>query len=151
MSYKSISEGHNCKCLIDAHDNNKDTFARKVGDTKDFKIRDFKTHHERGKILETESCEDICGFRGLSVELWNEESKDYVIDKFSLTVKLAPMKKPSHQIGVFKIVENAGKVKHTPNQRHGQEIYHHDLYKSDTFVIENLEIIEMIPLFNPNV
>lgn len=151
MSYKSILEGHSCKCLANANENYTDLFARKVGDTKDFKLRDFKTHHERGKPVTSNLCEDICGFRGLSIELWNDESKEYIIEKFVLTVSISPMIKPKNQIGVFRLTDGTGKVEHTPNQKHGTEIYHHDLYKSDNFAVEKLEIIELVPIINPNV
>lgn len=152
MEFKLINNGHNCKCLSQSVENYEDTFARKVDATQDFKLRDFKTHHERGVLLEDNSCQGICGFRGISIEIWNDESKGYISNKFSLTFGISPQyKKPKSQIGVFKLKEGAGKVKHTPNQKHGVEIFHYDLYKSDTFAIDMLELVEMIPLFNPNV
>ncbi|GAB4036293.1 hypothetical protein [Spirosoma jeollabukense] len=145
MNFTTVSEGHNCNCYNNASENCVDTFARKVSDTKDLKIRDFRTHSERGLIPDNDSCDEICGYKGLSINLWNDQSKRSVTDKFSLTLAISPMiKKPSSKIGVFKFLPDAGKVKHTPNQRNGVDTYHYDLYKSDEFVIEKVVLIEMI-------
>lgn len=145
MNFTTISEGNNCNCHNKASENCVDVFARKVGDTKDFKSRDFRTDFERGKPLEDTACSELCGHRGLSINLWNDESKRYVIAKFALTLSISPMiKKPKSQIGIFKMSVDTGKVKHTPNQKNGVDKYHYDLYKSDEFCVEKLTLIEMV-------
>jgi len=152
MNFTVLSEGHSCSCHAKATENCIDTFARKVGDAKDLKSRDFKSHHERGVPLENASCEDVCGHRGVSIFVWNSESKTYILDKFSLTFGISPMiKRPKYQLGVFQVAQGLGKVKHTPNQKHGVEIYHYDLYKCDDFAVENLVLVDLLPLFTPNV
>lgn len=145
MNFAAISEGHNCNCHTTALENCVDTFARRVGDTKDFKDRDFRTYFERGLPSESDSCDEVCGHRGLSINLWNDESKRFVIDKFSLTLAISPMiKKPKSQIGVFQLTKDIGKIKHTPNQKSGVDPYHYDLYKSDEFGVEKLTLVEMV-------
>lgn len=152
MNFTTLSEGHSCNCHRKADENCTDTFARKVCDARELKSRDFKTHHERGLPPESASCDDICGYRGVSVFVWNGNSKTYISEKFSLTFGISPMmKRPKYQLGVFRISEGLGKVKHTPNQKHGVEPYHYDFYKSDEFAVEKLELVDLLPLFTPNV
>lgn len=145
MNFTNLSQGHTCQCHKGASENCADTFARKVGEAKGLKARDFRTHSERGIIPESNECDELCGYKGLSINIWTEQSKSYVYDKFSLTLGISPkLKTPRTQIGVFKILEEAGKVKHTPEQKEGIDVYHYDFYKSDEFDIDKLVLVEMI-------
>lgn len=152
MEFNSISIGHSCNCLSNAIENFTDTFVRKVDATTEFKIRDFRAKYEKDNFVEIESstCEEVCGNRCLSIDIWNDESKEYIIKKYSVTLGISPKLKPNF-IGLFKLNEGSGKVKYTPNQKHGIEIYHYDLYKSDGFTIDMLELIEIRTIPNSNV
>lgn len=56
------------------------------------------------------------------------------------------MRRPKSQLGIFKCIQGAGLIKFTPNQPHGYEKFHHDLYKSDAFTIDMLVLVETIAI-----
>jgi len=140
VEFKRVHEGINCNCIEDANENNADLFARKVGDTKDLKERDFRTHYERGKLSATSDCKEICGLRGLSFEIWSDASRADLMKRYSITSGIQP--KAKKQLFIFKIKENAGLVKYTPEQPSGYNAYHYDFFKEDNFTIELLALQE---------
>jgi hypothetical protein len=140
MIFNDILRDTNCGCIDDTIEDNGNLFARKIN--KPIPLdKDFASHWERGK--RAENCKEICGFKGLSMNLWNETTKNDVIDKFLTTFSITPKHKDS--IFVLKFLPNAGVIKKTPTK---YDATHHDFYKSDEFSLELLEHHTIIHLKN---
>jgi hypothetical protein len=147
MTFETITQGTSCKCLKNCIENIVDTFARRTGDSKEIKLRDFRTPFERGKeVSDLNDCDEVCGNHGLSVDLWNDNSKGAILDRYMTTLAIGP--KLKNHLSIIKLKAEAGLVKNTPviGQIGGE--YHHDMYKSDSFEINFVELIENIPLIN---
>ena len=73
MTFETITQGTNCKCLKNCIENIVDTFARRTGDSKEIKIRDFRTHFERGQeVSDLKECDEVCG------NLWQERRHQHL-------------------------------------------------------------------------
>lgn len=144
MNFYKISEQTACNCFIDAVENTTDTFVRRVRRSNNLSDSDFKNHIERNKIpVNKDHCDEVCGLYGVSVELWSQESYKPLMDKYLTTAALSPQFKKN--LSVIRFMPNDGLIKHTPNQEEYNE-FHYDFYKEDTFSVNNLNLIEMIPL-----
>ncbi len=121
-------------------------FVRKVGKAKtELKDRDFKTHYERGIIASSpDDCSDVCGKRGLSIDIWKEDTKDTVLQRFMTTFAISP--KLKNHLSIIKFKNNAGVIKHTPILKPIPNKHHYDFYKSDNFTLDLVELVELIPL-----
>jgi hypothetical protein len=145
MNFENLTNGTNCNCLKNCIENVIDTFVRKTGDSKELKIRDFKTHFERGKeVSDLKNCDEVCGNRGLSIDLWNDNSKGVLLKRYMTTFAISP--KLKNHLSIVKLKTNAGKVKQSPLKDEIGGEFHHDLYKSDNFNIDFIELIDNIPL-----
>ncbi|MCX3264804.1 hypothetical protein [Pedobacter agri] len=144
MPYDKISKNTHCDCLTDAHEDLTNFFARSVKRAPSLKNSDFKNHIERNKIPSDESkCEEVCGYNGVSIELWNDSSSSLLLEKYKYSAAISPQFKKN--LCIIKFKANKGLVKHTPNQIVYNE-YHYDFYKEDSFTVEDVELIDMIPL-----
>ncbi|WP_157474546.1 hypothetical protein [Dyadobacter sp. Leaf189] len=133
MNFTRINDGHVCKCLRNCVENYEDLFLRRIDNKNKLHIRDFRTHHERNKTSEG-GCDNLCGNRGLSIEIFNEESLAATINQIQVTRQFNPQSSRKH-VAIFRLREGAGIVKHTPNQI----VYnknHYDLFKSDEFSLD---------------
>ena len=143
MDFNNILNGHTCKCLDNCIEDNSNIFARKVSKNK-LTNSDFKTHFERNKIPESEDCEFICGYRGISIYIWDESSKEQLKQRFSVTNNLSPQSKKN--IAVFSFKKDAGLLKNTPNQAQGFDEFHYDFFKCDGFTLERVDFKELISI-----
>lgn len=143
MTFTNISNNAECACLRDSYADVVNIFARKVRKAPDMKEGDFRSNFEKDRLPETDSCDDICGIHGVSVEIWNEESAVPLLEKYQTTANYSP--KYKNNLSIFKLKDGAGVVKYTPNQKEYNE-FHYDLYKEDFFTIDHLDLVEMIPL-----
>jgi hypothetical protein len=140
MTFSQLHENIDCDCVRNSRENTEDSFARKVTKIKKAKEADFKTHHERGKQPADGSCESICSCRGLSIDIWNTETKDKIFDKLNKSYDISPGLKKV--LLVVKLKKNAGHVAPTPT---ADNPFHYDLYKADSFKVEShIELIEII-------
>lgn len=131
MVFTSVTSDTNCTCLDGAKENYKDFFARKI-DKKDVREKDFMSYWESKKFPDNmDDCNEVCGRKGISVDLWNDESNAEVMSKYIKTFGIAPQLK--RFIMVFKMNQDAGIVKHTPHQKSGFDKYHYDIFKCDAF------------------
>ncbi|MDQ1266230.1 MAG: hypothetical protein QG635_1382 [Bacteroidota bacterium] len=105
-----------------------------------WEINDFVSNWEKGK-RPNNGCEDICSNKGISINIYNEESKQIVKKKFYNMYVNAPQYKPIYCS--FKFKSEAGKVKSTPNKN---DKYHYTFYKSDEFEIKKIDILETLNL-----
>lgn len=138
MEFEQLHQDTDCDCLKDAKENYENYFARKINKPEP-KDSDFKSHWERGK--RAEGCVQICGFKGISVNEWNENTKNDVIQKFLITFRITPKHKDSMLI--FKYLEQSGLLFYSPNKNDNS---HFDFYKSDTFSLDLIEQTECISL-----
>jgi hypothetical protein len=144
MNFTKISSNTTCDCVSNASENLNDTFVRKVNRSANLKDSDFKNHIERNKIPENlNNCEEVCGHHGVSIEIWNDQSKPHLLNKYHQTAIISPQHKKN--LCVIKFKPDCGVVKHTPNQAQYNE-YHYDFYKDDDFLVTKLELVEMIQL-----
>ena len=146
MTFDNLHENTECNCTSKSQENLTDFFARKVGKAKtELKERDFKTHHERGIMASVlDDCSEVCGKRGLSIDIWNEQTKESILQRFMTTFAISP--KLKNHLSIIKFKKGAGVVKHTPVLKPIPNKHHHDFYKSDNFNLDLIELIELIPL-----
>ena len=143
MQFTKISNNAECTCLSDSYIDLTNTFARRVRKAPDMKDGDFKNNFEKDRAPETDDCEEICGFHGVSIDIWNDKSSTKLLEKYQTTANISP--KYKNNLSIFKLKKEAGVIKYTPNQKPYNE-FHYDFYKEDSFTIDRLELIEMIPL-----
>ncbi|MGY3211491.1 hypothetical protein [Mucilaginibacter sp. HD30] len=145
MNFTKITIKTTCDCFSDAEENLTDTFVRRVSRSGNLKDSDFKNHIERNRVVsELNSCEDICGYHGVSIEIWNEQSASLLKGKYLQTAIISPQFKKN--LCVIKLKPNCGLIKHTPNQIEEYNEFHYDFYKDDDFLVSKIELIAMIPL-----
>lgn len=145
MNFTKISDNTSCNCFVDASENIADTFVRKVSRSGNIKDSDFKNHIERNKTpADSNNCEEVCGYHGVSIELWNEQSTPPLMNKYRQTAIISPQLKKN--LCVIKFKSECGLIKYTPNQLEEYNEFHYDFYKDDDFLVEKLELVEMIPL-----
>lgn len=138
MTFKQILQDTDCDCLANSEEKTETIFARKINKPQ-ATDNDFKSHWERGK--RADECDKICGFKGVSINEWNENTEKDVIQKFLTTFRITPKHKDS--ILIFNFLSDAGQVIYTPNEK---DKSHHDFYKSDDFSLQFINAIQCISL-----
>ncbi len=140
MTFDNLHGDTVCNCLSNAFERTEQLFARKT-DKPVNREKDFESIWERKKrsypemLRKLKECTDICGYKGISINEWNNSTKKEVIQKYVTTFGITPSHKD--RILVFKFKDNAGKVVFTPRK---DDASHYDFYKCDKFSIDFLEI-----------
>ncbi|MEI7526860.1 MAG: hypothetical protein WCJ95_21105 [Mariniphaga sp.] len=138
MEFKKILSEHNCDCLDKAIEDNTSHFAIKTM-KENLRVQDFHSYWEKGKRPDdNRNCEKICSFKGVSISIFNDSTKDEVATIYKELFPLAPKYKP--YLNVVKFYDSSGVVKHTPNDGN---IHHYDFYKSDTFDFLIVDVIQV--------
>lgn len=138
MEFNNILSEHNCDCLDKATEDNTSHFAIKTM-KENLRIQDFQSYWEKGKRPDDNTnCENVCSLKGVSISIFNDITKDEVVNIYKELFPLAPKYKP--YINVVKFYDSSGVVKHTPSDIN---IYHYDLYKSDTFDFSIVDVIQV--------
>jgi hypothetical protein len=127
MEFTKLKEGHNCNCIENAKIDTNNLYAIKTMKNI-LRPQDFNSYWEKGKRPDVDDCFKICSLKGVSMSLFNNETKDEVSKIFKILFPLSPKYKPF--ISIVKIHDDAGVVKHTPDEVNQ---HHFDFYKSDTF------------------
>ncbi len=144
MPFNKITENTTCECFINTTEDTTNLFVRSVRKAPDLKDADFRNNFERNKSPNDDNnCNEVCGFHGVSIEIWNESSSPVLLEKYKYSASISPQFKKN--LSIIKFRANNGLVKHTPNQIVYNE-YHYDFYKEDSFSVTDLELIEMISL-----
>jgi hypothetical protein len=142
MTFENIEADIDCDCIKSTFSDTEGVYARKVGKSATPKARDFKTHWERSKRPDNlNDCESVCSYKALSIHPWNETTKEIVENHYTESCRIAPGQKK--RICVFKLDSEGGKFKKTPLEN---DDFHHDLYKSDQFIMESILHIDMIAI-----
>jgi len=95
---------------IDAKEDYENHFAIKTMKT-ELRIQDFNSYWEKGKRPNSNKCEEICSLKGISLSIFNDETKDAVLDIFRSLFPLAPKYKPF--LSAVKFYDQSGLVKST--------------------------------------
>ncbi len=142
-----------CTCLQgkieECHENTESAFCRKI-DGNTLRIQDFRSMWDRNrKIINGQrvgeiDCEGILSLKGVSVNLYNEENKDAILEKYRTTFRI---NRRGSKYAVFRFQEGAGKLRHSPQNGDSS---HHDFYKCDGFSIEHVQIVETGKIFGGN-
>lgn len=143
MNFTKLQIGISCDCLKDAHTDIETPYLRRIFNNVP-NIDDFISWHDMGKKSK-EDCEDICGFRGVSIFNCSQETLDNVVLKQKKAVtnrkKISPMSNIPEFGYIFTLKQTAGKIKQS-----GKDKTHYDLYKCDEFTLECLTEIQVINL-----
>jgi len=137
MEFNNLKENTVCNCIEDAKEDYENNYAIKTMKT-ELRIQDFKSYWEKSKRPETNECKEVCSLKGVSVSIFNDETKDAVINIYKTLFPLAPKYKPI--LKVVKLYDKSGMVKHTPSKLNS---HHFDFYKCDTFDFTKVELINV--------
>jgi hypothetical protein len=144
MTFDSLHADTDCDCLGDAFENTEKLFARKISKP-NLRIADFTSHWERSKRPSEDSCIEICKYKGISVNYWDALTEQQVIDKYVKSLRLIDLdnKIIKDSILIFRFKSKMGSLKYSPSKL---DPSHCTFYKSDTFDIQEIEVIETIEL-----
>lgn len=138
MEFKAIIAEHNCDCLDSAIEDTNTNFAIKTM-KESLRIQDFSSYWEKGKRPDDNTdCDKVCSYKGVSISIFNDNTKDDVVNIYKELFPLAPKYKP--YLNIVKFYNLSGVVKHTPNDGNA---HHYDFYKSDTFDFSKVNVIQV--------
>lgn len=100
---------------------------------------DFRDEVDSG--LKQVTMNNVCGYYSLSVNIYNEESKQKVLKKYQKMRSTAPQR--GDFVHVFTVSEAACAIVMTENK---SDRWHCSLFKSDNFSIEEINVTETIRL-----
>ncbi len=138
MKFDKIKQDSDCNCFTKAIIDYENEFVRKLRKEK-IDEKDFLTHWERNIRPESLECDNICSSKGVSVNLFKSDFEKLIIEKYKTTFNINPKK--GAYILKFKFLENAGKVKYSPEEN---DTTHYNFFKADDFSIEMIKIIDTI-------
>lgn len=145
MTFDSLHADTDCDCLEDAFEETEKLFARRISKPI-LKQSDFYSHWERRKRPQSMICDNICLFKGISINEWNDDTSSKIIEKYIDGLGLQDLdNKIRESILIFKFNIKSGLLKHSPTKK---DPSHYTFYKDDGFSIENIEIINTIELRN---
>jgi hypothetical protein len=144
MNFTKLHQDTTCNCIENTENDTTTIFARKINKPEP-RERDFLSKWEKvtlnGQLPTLSNCIEICGFKGISMNIWTTETQLKIIEKYVTTFQITPKHKDS--IFVFKFKNEAGLVAFTPNKN---DPFHFDFYKADDFDLQFLDSIDIIYL-----
>lgn len=144
MTFDSLHAGTDCDCLGEAFENTEKIFARKISKP-NLRIADFSSHWERNKGHSEHLCTEICKYKGISVNYWDVLTQQQVIDKYAKSLRFIDLdnKIIKDSILIFRFKSKMGSLKYSPSKL---DPSHYTFFKSDTFDIQDIEVINTIEL-----
>lgn len=150
MTFNKIHEGTPCSCVnSEAVEDTTTIFARR-GRHEEPVLDDFRTYHQekrKPKPHERDSCKAVCDYREVSIDIVTSENEATLKADLAHALELKPT--ISHVFCKFRLRERAGKVCPSPvkdNPPYPGNPYHYSLYKSDSFDMSKIEIIEAVSM-----
>jgi hypothetical protein len=140
MTFDKIISTPNCDCFENTFKDHQTSFALKInrGFLRD---GDFKTHWEKG-LQEYDNCDSACSLKSKSISILRTDyDLTETLKVFKELFLVSPKYKPYFAVIRFK--EESGRIKLTPSAHNKR---HCDLYKSDLFNKEMVDLIKTIPL-----
>ena len=146
MTFESLHADTDCDCLGEAFEETGRYFARKIS-RPTMKASDFDSHWERDKFPPVLNCKNTCMYKGLSFNEWNNQTREQVIAKYAKTIAVFNKRGKIIRdcVLIFRLKENMGVIHFSPTKFDSS---HHTFFKSDTFDVINLELVEIIALEN---
>jgi len=138
MTFENIHSDTDCDCLSKAVIDTSNEYVRKLRKDK-VEDKDFLTHWEREIRPETDDCETICSFKGVSINQLKPEFENQILEKYKTTFTINP-KKGAHYLK-FRLNEDTGKVKYSPEE---DDKSHYNLFKADDFNLDKIVIVETV-------
>lgn len=141
MRFNKLHSDIQFSCLEYKMDENpNDFFARKLISS-NITDSDFLSHWEKGKRPENYSQNQVCRYKGVSINKYYDESVliDLYRKLFKKTKKLAPKKAKAKYFGVFKFKDGAGLI--WPDGR--RPIYHCCFFKCDSFNVKKIDLLQV--------
>ncbi len=133
MTFDNQHFSSTCDCLDGSSSNTEDWFCRRVDiRAKAPKDRHFRTKDEKITDRVFETCKEECDKKGLSIYIWNDETKGQIKAVTSYGQGLEFSKK---QLCIFRLAEGAGQLKPDPLKDNPS---HYLMYKADNFSVNML-------------
>jgi hypothetical protein len=144
MTFDSLHADTDCDCLGDTFEDTEKLFARRISKPT-LKQSDFYSHWERRKRPHSLTYDNICIFKGISINEWNDETEKSILDKYVNGLGLQDLdKKPIREsVLIFRFKVKSGVLISSPTKN---DLSHYTFFKSDTFNVEHLEVIKTIEL-----
>ena len=144
MTFESLHADTDCDCLGEAFEDIEKLFARKISKP-NLRVADFHSHWERNKKPLEDSCVEICKYKGISINHWDASTQQQVIDKYVKSLRLIDLdnKIIKDSILIFRFKSKMRSLKYSPSKLDSS---HYTFYKSDTFDIQEIEVIDTIEL-----
>lgn len=139
MIFKQLHSDTECDCVKDAENIPNGVFARRVRSNPLIE-KDFASKWEKRHPYPDNSCKSICSHKGVSINLFNDSTKEEVLNKYITLFSFSPGHKA--YCCTFKLKAEAGKLKNT----NSLDKSHFDFFKCDSFSISDLEILDYIEL-----
>lgn len=140
MEFNKLSEETICNCIENANEDLVGSYALKINKSK-IRPQDFNTYWEKGRKPSTDECREICSLKGLSISIFNDETKDKVLEIYKTLFSLSPKYKP--YVAVVRFNNGLGVIKYSPSKFNP---FHCDFYKCDTFDYSNVNLIKVTEL-----
>lgn len=140
MTFDNINTDTSCNCLEDTIIDIDNSYVRKLR-KEILEEKDFLTHWERNLKADNADCKKICSSKSVSINQFKPETEVQILEKYKTTFNINP-KKGAYYVK-FQFLQNAGKVKHTPDIEFKDES-HFDFYKADDFSFDKIRIIDTV-------
>jgi hypothetical protein len=138
MTFEKINNNPDCDCITQSMIDTENQFVRKLRGTT-LVEKDFHSHWEREIGRDEIECEKVCSYKGISINMFTSEHEEMIFNKYKTTFSINP-KKGAYCLK-FKFKDGAGKVKFASED---DDNTHYNLYKSDSFTLDHLDIIETV-------
>ena len=137
MEFTKLKADTDCDCLENSTSQLETNFAIKI--MKDhLRVQDFISYWDKGRRSKNDDCQEICSLKGNSVSVFEDDTKEQVIEIFKGLFPLAPKYKP--YLFIVKFKHDCGNIKHTPDELNP---FHYDFYKCDTFDLSQVSLIKV--------
>ena len=141
MTFNQLHTDTNCNCL----DNNnlkqdsQGVYCRRIKE-KQIQLSDFQSWWEQGKRppqSKLKDCQEVCKYKGVSINyLANLEPPQVIINPKHNRLE-------TQYFCILQFKKNAGLLHSTPSKNAPQ---HHTFYKSDTFSLNTITILQINPI-----
>lgn len=145
MKFDKLQIDTDCDCLKGAKEDTNNFYIRKISNNKITPI-DFHSKWENGIFGESKNCNDICNYKGVSLDKYSDQNFETIKKKYIRNFKINPGR--AKYLVKFKLKKNSGMIKQT---RTKYDLTHVNLFKSDKFSIDSIIESCIIKLTNDNV
>jgi len=141
MTFEKLHEGTSCNCVTEIENSVMGLFIKKI-DGPELREKDFFSYWEKGKTPERDACDDICSYKGVSIDFLESEGDiARMMEVYKRTLSIKPKGKTKYI--TFNIKLDGGLTKHTPTSASPT---HHDFYKCDAFTIDAIQVDKLGPI-----